>query len=175
LLGDAPADLGNAHAFVSWTTSATKERSDISDDWRDDHRLLGLEIDTIFGLAPSLPGEHLRLVKSDVAAVFGWSPNSRVLALSAAATEVIDAIDLGAAGEFSPGIEPTVVAQVKNRLLDRTDPTTLSVAGGPSYVFPPSVEGPRVSLPIVVSDDAGVSAAQRFVRPTIGKSASGNS
>ncbi|ONI75976.1 hypothetical protein BWI15_08460 [Kribbella sp. ALI-6-A] len=125
-----------------------------------------MEIDTIFGLAPDPPGEHLRLATSDVAAVFGWSPNARVLALSATAAEVIDALDLSVAGDFSPEIEPTVVTQVKNCLLDRTDPpSTLSVAGGPSYVFPSSVEAPHVGLPIVVSDDAGISAAQRFVRP----------
>jgi len=131
----------------------------------DDH-LLELEIDTIFGLAPTLPGEQLRLATSDVIAVFGWSPNARVFALSAAATELIDSIDLDVAEDFSPETEPTVVTQVKNRLLNRTDPpSVLTVAGGPSYLFPSSVEDPHVGLPVIISDDAGVAAAQRFVRP----------
>jgi len=133
----------------------------------EDHHLLELEIDTIFGLASTSPGEQPRLAKSDVAAVFGWSPNARVLALSATAAELVDVVDLDIAEDFSPQSEPAVVTRVKNRLLDRADPEVpLTVAGGPSYVFPSSVEDPpHVSLPIVVSDDAGLSQARRFVRP----------
>ena len=132
----------------------------------NDDQLLELEINTIYGLAPTLPGEQLRLATSDVAAVFGWSPDARVLALSAAATELIDAIDLDIAEDFSPENEPTVVTQMRKRLRGRTDPpSALTVAGGPSYVFPSSIEGPHVGLPIIVSDDTGVAAAQRFVRP----------
>lgn len=128
--------------------------------------LLKLEIDTIFGLAPTSAGEHLRLAKSDVAAVFGWSPNARVLALSATAAELADPVDLDTTGDFSPESEPAVVTRVKNRLLDKSDPASpLTVTGGPSYVFPPSVENPHASLPIVVSDDAGRSTAHRFARP----------
>ncbi|ADB30237.1 hypothetical protein Kfla_1133 [Kribbella flavida DSM 17836] len=129
----------------------------------DDERLLELEIDTIFGLVRPRPAGWPRLATSDVAAVFGWSPNARVLALSAAAAAVVD---VALIGSFSPDSEPAVVTQVKNQLLNSAAfPSALTVDGGPCYVFPATADAPQSSLPIVVSDDAGVVAAQRFVRP----------
>lgn len=130
-----------------------------------ERQLLELEIDTIYGLAASPGTQPRRLATSDVALVFGWSPNASVIALSEAASALIGTPDLGVAEQFVPETEPTVVMHVKERLL-RADPALgLTTSGGPSYVFPDAVADQDVSMPIVVSDAAGMAHAREFIRP----------
>jgi hypothetical protein len=131
----------------------------------NEHRLLELEIDTIYGLAPRPWTQPQRLATPDIALVFGWSPNASVMALSQAAAELVEVADLGVDEPFAPEVEPSVVTIVTERLLATDQTSDLVVTGGPSYVFPQAVAAPKVGLPVIVSDPTGVSRARRLTRP----------
>jgi hypothetical protein len=131
----------------------------------DDHRLLELEIDTIYGLASTPTTQPRRLAPSDIALAFGWSPNASVIALNQTASALIDMSELCWAEQFAPETEPSVVTLVKQRLLEADPASEFAASGGPSYVFPDSVPDQHVGLPIIVSDAPGLSKARQFIRP----------
>jgi RimJ/RimL family protein N-acetyltransferase len=131
----------------------------------DERRLLETEIDTIYGLTPVPRAQPRRLATPDVAFVFGWSPNARVIAVSHAAAELVDTLDLNVAEQFAPESEPSIVTMVKERLLSADPASGVTASGGPSYVFPPTIADLHASLPIILSDAIGLAEARRLQRP----------
>lgn len=138
----------------------------------DEGRLLELEIDTIYGLAVTPSTQPRLLATADIALAVGWSANASVIALGRAASRLIDMPGMCAAAEqfataeqFAPGIEPSVVRLVKERLREADPASDFAASGGPSYLFPHAVADQHVRVPIIVSDPDGLATARGFTRP----------
>lgn len=133
----------------------------------DEHRLLELEIDTIYGLVfePRPRTRPRLLAKPGTAFVFAWSPKAGVAALNQTIAAAVEVADLGSDEPFQAEVEPSVVTRLKARLRE-VDPTGDYVtSGGPSYVFPDHLAVSAVDLPILVDDPVGRARARRLERP----------
>jgi hypothetical protein len=133
----------------------------------DDEYLLSLEIDTIYRLVPGPPGALRRLVKTDVQAVFGWSPNAAVLGVADRVAKLTTTLSAVSGAGFAPDVVPPVVELLRTAIEHDAPDAKVEVSSGPSFVFPEQLpELPPVSLPVIASDAAGVARAQRLVRPS---------
>jgi GNAT superfamily N-acetyltransferase len=130
-----------------------------------DAQLLERELDAIFGLQEG-PGAFPLVLDPTVRVALGWSPSAFVLAVS---PEVeLDATTIEGDEPYRPGAVPRVISTLAERL-GRTDADgeegPAPFKGGPSFVIPPDVVGPAVDLPIVASDESGMTRAASFERP----------
>ncbi|GLV75972.1 GNAT family N-acetyltransferase [Streptomyces hygroscopicus] len=128
-------------------------------DW-DEERLLSLEVDANYGLAPNSGGLPALLKDPTVLAVCAWSPGARLLALGSGIAH--RARMNGWDQAYSPGRPPDGLV----RLAESLDGQAVSVEGGPCFVFPPHLAAPDPApLPLIVSTADGKIAAQELVRP----------
>lgn len=130
-----------------------------------DAQLLERELDAIFGLQAG-PGAFPLVVDPSIRVVVAWSPRASVLAVS---REVeLDESTVKVDEPYSPGAVPGIISTLAERL-QRTDTDGVdgppTVEGGPTFLIPPDVAAPAVDLPIVVSDDSGMTRAASFERP----------
>ncbi|GAA4095258.1 GNAT family N-acetyltransferase [Actinomadura miaoliensis] len=126
----------------------------------DEGRLLALEIDATYGLAPAPDAPRAVLRDPSVLAVWAWSPRARFLALAPGLT-LPGPID-GTEQEYSPGRPPHAL----DRLAASLGARTVSVEGGPCFVFPDRLTVPAPDpLPIIVSTTDGRRTAQHLLRP----------
>ena len=155
-------------------------------------RLLWLEMDGVRGLAPGPADSIWRLVTAqDVSAVFAWSPNARVLALSdellsdellSAALLNDELLNDGALGSFGldhvtkaldqttlyeAGAMPHIVAALRDTALRDTARNNggSTVTDGPIFTFPDEVPVIDADLPIICSDATGTDRARALARP----------
>jgi GNAT acetyltransferase-like protein len=127
--------------------------------WDEGH-LLALEIDANYGLAPDPDTPRAVLRDPSVLAVWAWSPRARLLAL-ASGLALPSPID-GMEQEYSPGRLPDAL----DRLVASLDDRTVTVEGGPCFVFPDRLAVPgSAPLPIIVSTTDGQRTAQHLIRP----------
>ncbi|GAA0534361.1 MULTISPECIES: GNAT family N-acetyltransferase [Streptomyces] len=127
--------------------------------WDEGH-LLALEVDANYGLAPDPDTPQAALRDPSVLAVWAWSPHARLLALSPGLA-VPSSID-GMEQEYSPSRLPDALHCLVASLDDRT----VSVEGGPCFVFPDRLAVPDPApLPIIVSTADGQRTAQHLIRP----------
>ncbi|MGA4843834.1 GNAT family N-acetyltransferase [Streptomyces sp. G45] len=128
----------------------------------DEARLLALEVDAIYGLAPR-PGGGAPLIGRDgaVRAVWAWSPGARLLALGAGIED--PGQPDGEEAPFVPGEPPAPLVRLAASL---TADGPLTVEGGPCFVFPDPLAPPAPApLPVLVSTGQGRHAARRLARP----------
>ncbi len=131
--------------------------------WRvswDEGRLLALEVDAIFGLSPGPESSEPTLKDPSLLAVWAWSPRARLLAL-APGLELGGPVD-GMDQAYRPGQRPDALHHLAASFDDRT----VSIEGGPSFVFPERLTDPGPApLPIIVSTIDGRDAARQLIRP----------
>jgi RimJ/RimL family protein N-acetyltransferase len=130
-----------------------------------DAQLLEREVDAVFGLRAG-PGKFPLLVKPDIKAVVAWSPQALLLAVSPEVKLDESSVDLDE--PYIAGAVPRVIAALAWRLRRRDTNAAdapAAVTGGPTFVIPPEVAAPAVDLPVVVSDDSGMTRAASFERP----------
>jgi hypothetical protein len=133
----------------------------------DDEYLLNLEIDTIYQLVPGSPGALRRLAKTDVHAVFGWSPAAAVLAVTDRVAKLTTAVGAVSSAGFAPDVVPPVVERLRAAIEQDAPGPKRKLAGGPSFVFPEQLPAlPAVSLPVIALGTAGLARAQQLVRPS---------
>ncbi|MFG2222306.1 GNAT family N-acetyltransferase [Streptomyces sp. NPDC048644] len=130
---------------------------------RTERELLALEVDAIHGLEEGAAGIPATVKDPSVLAVYAWSPHARLLALGAN-TENPGHVGVEAQ-PYVPGEPPRVLTQLAGNIKDLGQ-QTVSVEGGPSYLFPERL-APRAPapLPVIASDSAGRLAAADLVRP----------
>ncbi|MEU0685922.1 GNAT family N-acetyltransferase [Streptomyces uncialis] len=127
----------------------------------DEGRLLALEIDANHGLAPD-PDHPRRAALRDPAplAVWAWSPRAHLLAL-APGLALPSSLD-GMEQEYSPGRLPDAL----RCLVASFDDRTVTVEGGPCFVFPDRLAVPAAApLPIIAATTDGRRTARRLIRP----------
>ncbi|MFI6285299.1 GNAT family N-acetyltransferase [Streptomyces sp. NPDC051018] len=128
----------------------------------DEGRLLALEIDANYGLAPDPGNPHAVLRDPSLLAVCAWSPGARLLALAPglALPGSVDGMEMEQ--EYSPGRLPDAL----HRLVASLDDRTVTVEGGPCFVFPDRLAVPDPApLPVIASTTDGRRAAQHLIRP----------
>ncbi|MGW6459910.1 GNAT family N-acetyltransferase [Streptomyces sp. NPDC055078] len=129
-------------------------------------RLLALEIDANYGLVPDPDAPRATLRDPSVLAVWAWSPHARLLALAPGlalpgSIDGMEPID-GMEQEYSAGRLPDAL----HRLVASLDDRTVSVEGGPCFVFPDRLAVPDPApLPVIPSGADGRSTAQHLIRP----------
>ncbi|MFB7918224.1 GNAT family N-acetyltransferase [Streptomyces sp. NPDC056061] len=126
----------------------------------DEGRLLALEVDVNYGLAtnPDTPRSTLR--DPSLLVVWAWSPRARLLAL-ASGLALPNSI-CGMEQEYSPGRLPDAL----HCLVASLDNRTVSVEGGPCFVFPDRLDIPvPTPLPVITSTSDGRRTAQHLIRP----------
>ncbi|MER7025207.1 MULTISPECIES: GNAT family N-acetyltransferase [Streptomyces] len=127
---------------------------------RDEARLLALEVDAIHGLDRSPGGAPARLRDPSVLALWAWSPRARLAALGPALAPPHTLGDSG--GPYAPELRPEPLV----RLAAALGETAVTLEGGPCFVFPAPLPDPGPApLPVLVSTEAGRTAAQRLIRP----------
>ncbi|MEU3709637.1 GNAT family N-acetyltransferase [Streptomyces catenulae] len=127
---------------------------------RDEARLLALEVDAIHGLDRAPGGAPARLRDPAVLALWAWSPTARLAALGPALTHPEPLDDTGQ--PYAPELRPEPLVRLAASLGERA----VTLEGGPCFVFPTPLPDPGPApLPVLVSDDAGRTAARRLVRP----------
>lgn len=137
----------------------------------DEESLLALEIDAVFGIRPDPPTGVRQLVKPapraeahEVEAVFGWSPRAAVLAVSEVVAPLALDLEPAAAQPFCQDVIPAVIERLSHAL--ETPTRTISVSGGPSFIFPDELPEVQVSLPVIVWDESGQERARTLDRPS---------
>ncbi|MFC9220334.1 hypothetical protein ACFT8W_05980 [Streptomyces hygroscopicus] len=117
-------------------------------DW-DEERLLSLEVDVNYGLAPNSGGLPALLKDPTVLAVYAWSPRARLLALGSGIAH--GARMNGWDQAYSPGRPPDPLVRLAESLEDQA-PTARSVrtpsrtplsSNPPTTSWPPPVDGFR--------------------------------
>jgi hypothetical protein len=131
-------------------------------------QLLALEIDTIHGLVPGSFAVARRLRKPGVHAVLGWSRDAGVLALSdRVATRAGELADRPRE-PFAPDVVPEIVERLAGVIRAMVPEATVTVSGGPCFVFPEELVELPAPLPIVASGPEGPEGHDRardLVRP----------
>ncbi|MEU5160223.1 GNAT family N-acetyltransferase [Streptomyces sp. NPDC020875] len=126
----------------------------------DEERLLALEIDANYGLVPDPVPGRATLRDPSVLAVCAWSPRVRILALAPGLPRPAS-LD-GIKQEYGPDRVPDALQRLAAPLGGRS----VSVEGGPCFVFPDRLTVPEPApLPVITSTAEGRDAARDLVRP----------
>ncbi|WP_326797492.1 hypothetical protein OG946_20415 [Streptomyces sp. NBC_01808] len=138
---------------------------------RDEERLLAPQVAGVHGLARgSAGGLPTASAPAGVRAVWGWSPEARLVAV---AEDLAGTEHERALSSDSTPYEAERAPRAMEALARTLDST---LEGGPSYVFPPTLPPlPPAPLPLLVSDAPGLRRAVSLRRPATGNRGSGPS